>query len=401
MEFQIESQTNNRVLCTQNTAYRRSEDESMKKKVLSAALCLCMLLALLPTVALADGDADQMQFTTAILHDASGVYADDALYDAESYMLTFDITGTALTVKAENLKQHQIAQGAMGYWAGVAVIAPANATQMKAAVSTTSTPSLEGTAATALESRVAVVDGTEYDGVAFYGDAAKTGKLYCAVQWLDDSGAVVTATNETGTADTVYTFTVDFSGVTLAAESDTLPFTDVHTGDWFYAAVAYASGAGMMNGIGDNLFAPDANLTRSMIAQVLYNLEDKPAAGSGAFTDVGDAWYADAVNWAAANGIVSGYGDGTFGPEDDITREQMAVILYNYAKFKGLDVSAQENLTAFSDGASTSGWALVPMQWAVASSLLQGYAGSLNPTGTATRAEVAQILMNFCENITK
>lgn len=203
-----------------------------------------------------------------------------------------------------------------------------------------------------------------------------------------------------------YTFKMPGSAVTVSAtfkaESSSLPFTDVDTGDWFYEAVQYAYENGMMNGVGNNLFAPSSNLTRGMIAQVLYNLEGTPAAGNGVFTDVAaDQWYADAVNWAAANDIVGGYGNGKFGPEDDITREQMAQILYNYATFKGYDVSVQDDLSTFNDGAKTSDWALSAMKWAVGSGLLQGYNGNLNPTGTATRAEVAQILMNFCENIAK
>ena len=139
-----------------------------------------------------------------------------------------------------------------------------------------------------------------------------------------------------------------------------------------------------------------------MIAQVLYNLEGTPAAGDGSFSDVeAGTWYTDAVNWAAEKGIVKGYGDGTFGPEDDITREQMAVILYRYAQYKGYEVTATGDLSTFNDGAQTSDWAVEAMKWAVGSSLLQGYAGNLNPTGTATRAEVAQIFMNFCENVGK
>lgn len=218
----------------------------------------------------------------------------------------------------------------------------------------------------------------------------------------DASGNTVTVTESNGK----YTFKMPGSAVTVSAtfkaKSSSLPFTDVDTGDWFYEAVKYAYDNGMMNGVGNNLFAPGSNLTRGMIAQVLYNREGTPAAGSGIFTDVvAGQWYADAVNWAAANDIVGGYGNGKFGPEDDITREQMAQILYNYAAFKGYDVSTQGDLTAFNDGAKTSDWALSAMKWAVGTGLLQGYNGNLNPTGTATRAEVAQIFMNFCENIAK
>ena len=214
------------------------------------------------------------------------------------------------------------------------------------------------------------------------------------------------AVSLTRVSDTQYTFSMPASKVsvkaTFKAESSPLPFTDVGTGDWFYEAVKYAYDNGIMNGAGNNLFAPTANLTRGQICQVLYNLEGTPAAGSGAFTDVADGqWYADAVNWAAANDIVDGYGNGKFGPEDDITREQMAQILCNYAAFKDCDVSVQGDLATFNDGAKTSDWALSAMKWAVGTGLLQGHNGNLNPTGTATRAEVAQILMIFCENIKK
>ena len=400
----------------------------MKKRLLSAALCLCMLLTLLPTVAFADGGNEQMGYSTAILHDESGTYQDDELYDAGSYQLDASMETGGYSVSATNLKQHQNGQNTMGYWAGVAVTAPANATQMKVAMSTDAAPSLKDVPATALEERVFVdEEGTAYNGVAFYADTANVTTLYCAVQWLDGNGNVVTSTNETGINE-VYSFTVDFSGVThyvvpaegsvasigsvgygslsaaIAEEEivSTLPFSDVGVDDWFYEAVQYVYENGMMNGVGNNLFAPSSNLTRGMIAQVLYNLESTPAAGNGVFTDVAaNQWYADAVNWAAANDIVGGYGNGKFGPEDDITREQMAQILYNYAIFKGYDVSVQGGLSTFNDGAKTSDWALSAMKWAVGSGLLQGYNGNLNPTGTATRAEVAQILMNFCENIAK
>jgi uncharacterized repeat protein (TIGR02543 family) len=223
----------------------------------------------------------------------------------------------------------------------------------------------------------------------------------------DASGSDVSVSGGNG----VYTFKMPGNAVTVSAafkaeeqDVETLPFKDVAEDDWFYEAVKYVYDNGMMNGTNDgSTFSPDMNLSRSMIAQVLYNLEGKPSAGAeGVFSDVAAGqWYTDAVNWAAANEIVKGYDNGKFGPEDDITREQMAVILYRYAQYKGYDVTAQGDLGTFNDGAETSDWAVEAMKWAVGSSLLQGYAGNLNPTGTATRAEVAQILMNFCENIAK
>jgi hypothetical protein len=233
-----------------------------------------------------------------------------------------------------------------------------------------------------------------------------------------DAGYVLdtlTVTNKSGDKleltkknDTQYTFTMPASAVTVQATftgedgASQLPFTDVSTSDWFYEAVKYVYENDMMNGTNETKFAPDANLTRGMIAQVLYNLEGASSGADAAFDDVAaDAWYADAVNWAAANGIVDGYGDGTFGPENNITREQMATILYRYAQYKGYDTTqGGMEIREFSDYDQISEYAMSAMTWAVNTGLLNGKGdGILDPTGTATRAEVAQILMNFCENI--
>ena len=205
-----------------------------------------------------------------------------------------------------------------------------------------------------------------------------------------------------------YTFTMPDTSVTVEATfveegAVTLPFTDVKESDWYYEAVCYTYEHHMMTGTSDTQFAPAANLTRGMIAQVLYNLEEKPAAAGTSFVDVpADAWYAKAVNWAASAGIVDGYGSGKFGPEDPVTREQMAAILYRYAQYKDYDVTATADLSAFADRDKISGWAEHAMSWAVGDGLLNGKTATiLDPTGTATRAEVAQILMNFAENTAK
>ena len=200
--------------------------------------------------------------------------------------------------------------------------------------------------------------------------------------------------------DTKYTFKMPASKVTVKAtfvKTSTLPFTDVAADAWYYDAVAYVYEKGMMTGTNDGTtFSPAMNLTRGMMAQVLFNIEKGTAPAEGSFTDVtADAWYAGAVNWAAANGIVGGYGNGKFGPEDSITREQMAVLLYNYAKFKGEDMTATADLSAFSDGDQVSGWAEYAMKWAVGEKLISGSNNALNPLGTASRAEVAQVLMNY------
>ena len=214
----------------------------------------------------------------------------------------------------------------------------------------------------------------------------------------------------TDKGDGKYTFQMPASKVTVEAvftavepEPEGLPFTDVTSRDWFYDAVAYVYDKGMMEGTTDTTFAPAMNLTRSMIAQVLYNLEERPEApGAAGFPDVAaDAWYADAVNWAAARGIVKGYDTGAFGPEDSVTREQLAAILYRYAQAKGYDTT-QGGMTVreFSDSASISDWAQEAMAWAVNAQVLSGKGnGVLDPQGTATRAEVAQMLMNFGEHV--
>ena len=183
-----------------------------------------------------------------------------------------------------------------------------------------------------------------------------------------------------------------------------MPFTDVKEGDWFYDSVKYVFDNSLMNGVSDTLFAPDANLTRAMLVTILYRLEGSPTVTTSAsFTDVpGGQWYSDAIAWAETNEIVNGYGDGRFGTNDNITREQFAVIMYNYAVKKGHDTSAAADLAAYTDEGSISSWALNAMKWANAEGLITGRtATTLSPGGTATRAEAATILMRFVEDFMK
>mgnify|MGYP000794982012 FL=1 len=186
------------------------------------------------------------------------------------------------------------------------------------------------------------------------------------------------------------------------AVTPTLPFTDVKTGDWFYEAVQYVYDKGMMTGVSADRFAPASTTTRGMIVTILYRLENEPAvSGGSAFTDVENgAWYADAVAWAAANDIVNGTSATTFAPNSPITREQMAAILYRYAAYKGYDVSQKADLSGYTDAASISGYAKDALAWANAQKLITGVTDTtLNPQGSATRAQVATILMRFCESI--
>ena len=175
----------------------------------------------------------------------------------------------------------------------------------------------------------------------------------------------------------------------------TLPFTDVNADDWFYDPVVWAYDEGLMTGTSATTFEPNTSTTRAMIVAILYRLEDGPAANGAPFSDVADGdWYADAVNWAASVGIVAGFEDGTFRPNAPITREQMAAILYNYAQWKGYDVSSRADLSRYSD--QPSEWAEDVMQWAVAEGLISGTsATTLDPQGHATRAQVASILQRF------
>ena len=184
-----------------------------------------------------------------------------------------------------------------------------------------------------------------------------------------------------------------------------VPFTDVSENDWFYADVAYVYANGLMAGTSMITFSPNVTTTRGMIVTILYRLEGEPTiSGICPFDDVkSGSYYEKAITWAAAKGIVSGYGSDLFGPDDPITREQMAVILFRYAHYKGLDVSAGEdtNILSYNDALDISEYAFPAMQWICGESILNGSDGNLMPRGSATRAQVAAILHRFCENILK
>ena len=183
------------------------------------------------------------------------------------------------------------------------------------------------------------------------------------------------------------------------------PFTDVDTAKWYHLSVDYVLTHKMMNGVSSRAFAPNANLTRGMLVQILYNLEGKPKGTAANFSDVqADAWYAEAVGWAASNKVVTGYADGTFRPNAAVTREQAAAILYRYAKSKDIDVSVGENtnILSYVDVQQASEYAIPALQWAVGAGVLNGKnGGRLAPTGTATRAEIAAFMQRWCENIIK
>ena len=228
------------------------------------------------------------------------------------------------------------------------------------------------------------------------------GYVVDAVKVVDKDGKDVAVTGKDGK----YVFTMPASAVTVTgtfkAETPApvaLPFTDVKSGNWFYDAVKYAYAQGLMTGTSATTFAPNGTMNRAMIVTVLYRLEKSPAVtGASKFTDVpAGQWYSDAVAWAAANKIVNGYDETTFGPMNAVTREQMAAILFRYEQVKGLEnVTLEENLNRFPDQNKISAYAIPALQWAVGQKIINGNAdGTLDPTGTATRAQVAQIFTNL------
>ena len=223
----------------------------------------------------------------------------------------------------------------------------------------------------------------------------------------------ITATDELGRRVSVYEavkenqyyFTMPESDVTVSVEFSyrvlTNPFTDVKTGDWFYDAVSYVYTEGLMTGTGTYTFSPSAPTSRAMLVTILWRLQGEPYVSGSSFSDVkSSAYYYDAVRWAARYGIVEGYEGNVFKPDDAITREQFAAILYRYAEYCKYSTSASTNLSAYKDNAKVSSWAGTAMKWAVAKGLFEGdNLGNLDPQGQTTRAAAAKLLMAFCENV--
>ena len=218
-------------------------------------------------------------------------------------------------------------------------------------------------------------------------------------------GTVAVVVCEDGTRETVRwsvaedgAVRIPLSGsVTVEIVDNSKDFSDVPEEGWEADAVAFASAREMFSGTSETTFSPELLMTRGMLATVLYNLEGQPDQElTHAFSDVGSGiWYAAGVSWAAANGIINGYGDGRFGPDDSVTREQFVVMLWRYAGSPATDVRA----LAFSDAEQASGYAMEALCWAAENGILKGYGdGRLDPGGVATRAQAAQMLKNFIEN---
>ena len=264
------------------------------------------------------------------------------------------------------------------------------------------------------------VDSSRHGGITVSPKSASKGTTVTITVKPDDGYELdeLTVTDKDGDSiklkdkgDGRFTFTMPASKVTVEAvftaleqEEEQPLFSDVAEDDWYYDAVAYVAENGIMSGTDGSRFSPNGTLTRAMLSQILYAMEDKPAvSGAATFSDVAaGAWYADAVNWTAAQGIVAGMGENSFAPDAPVTREQLSLILYGYARYKGYDTSASVSLSGYADRDSVAVWAADSMGWAVSEGLISGRPGGyLDPAGTATRAEVAQILMNFCEDLAR
>ena len=226
-------------------------------------------------------------------------------------------------------------------------------------------------------------------------------------QTMDDSGynPHPTTAGHKYIADQILAVLPD-SSTPVNPDDPTVPtgrYVDVKSTDWCYSFVEYVSNRGIMTGMTETTFEPYSNLTRAQVATILYAMEGKPANTSNAFSDVAPtAWYYDPVNWCASNGIVAGVGDGLYEPDRNVTREELATMLRSYAAYFGGDTATTTDISSYNDASSVSSWATEPVSWAVAKGLMSGRPGELlAPQGTATRAEMAVMMKNFCEAFRK
>ena len=234
--------------------------------------------------------------------------------------------------------------------------------------------------------------------------APDTGFALESLTVLDSRGNEIALTDKGGGK---YTFTMPASRVTVEASfaPAPLPFEDVAPGAWYEEAVRYAYFHNIMEGMRETEFSPTTALTRAMAVQILYNLEGQPDLSSEnlgyPYEDVdAQAWHGNAVYWARITGVATGYGDGTFQPGDSITRQEFAQMLYNYAKYKGYDLTAEGDLAQFPDSESVEDWAEAAMRWANGNQLINGHDdGTIDAAGIGTRAQAASILMKFDQNL--
>ena len=228
----------------------------------------------------------------------------------------------------------------------------------------------------------------------------KEGKIKdkVTVWYLDDEGKLEKISCKYDEKTGLATFTTNHLSYYIVGYNNTVSFIDVNIDDWFYVNVMYVSGNGLFTGTSETTFSPNSPMTRAMLVTVLHRLEGKPvSAVAKQFADVNDGeWYTEAVKWSSEKDIVKGITETEFRPQNNITREQLAVMLYRYAKAKGLDIEVKGNIKTFKDKEDISSWAEEALKWAAGNGLITGKENNLlDPVGNATRAEVATILQRF------
>lgn len=233
-------------------------------------------------------------------------------------------------------------------------------------------------------------------------DAPVTVNVEFAKRTLTDSGTVTGPTiipggGTTGGLTGGTTGGSSYPNYTPYPDQGEIPFRDVVRNAWYYDAVKYCYDNNLMVGVSSTLFSPNTIVTRAMVCAVLCNLEGGSYSGRQIYWDVPQGeWYSEAINWATTVGVVDGYGNGGFGPDDNVTREQLVAMLNKYALYKGYDTSRRVDLSVYRDNWAISSWARETVSWAIASDIMTGISyHTLNPQGTASRADLAAMLMNF------
>lgn len=347
-------------------------------------------------------DGNQVQYTVTVLTDGSG----SATASATTAAAGDTVTLTASPSSGYHFERWEVVSGGVTI-SGNTFTMPASPVTVKAVFEknpyipptyAVTTPETTGGTVTVSPSRAS--SGRTVTITA----APDTGFALESLTVLDSRGNEIALTDK---GDGKYTFTMPASRVTVEASfaPAPLPFEDVAPGAWYESAVRYAYLHNIMEGMRETEFAPATALTRAMAVQILYNLEGQPDLSDEnlgyPYEDVdAQAWYGNAVYWARITGVAEGYGDGTFQPGDSITRQEFAQMLYNYAKYKGYDLTAEGDLSTFPDANSIADWAEAAMRWANGNQLINGHDdGTIDAAGIGTRAQAASILMQFDQNL--
>lgn len=356
------------------------------KKIIAGALTLALLVSLSSAYAGAGGSGDPLVTKSWI----DGTYTEKVVSAGESAIE--DALGDVYDAAVESAKAEcgKISAAPSGYniSSGYELLSMKSGSSVTA-VTGGSFILIGGKAAVTVKTGT-VIDISEGKEIASGSELLKDHRYFCA----EDTTAVFKA-SESASAS-VNGAWLGSTGVTKGA----VGYTDVSETDWFYKEVMYIRDNGLFYDINGASFRPRENTNRATIVYALWKAAGAPQAKSGAsFRDLSEDWYKSAVAWASSNDIVKGYGDGRFGPSDSVTREQIAVFMYRYASYMKRGVSASSKLAGYTDKDKISSWALAEMKWANAEGIINGTsATTLSPQGTATRAEMAAIVMRFIEN---